>query len=322
MRFVFFADCGSEVGAGHVMRSFAIAEELSLRGFTTLFLNLSKAPEWAKIKIAKLENCSISQLELSEFLPLPEKDFLILDSYQISPHDSKVAKSNWLAVAALIDEVTPDYEADLYIAPSLTIPAGRQNTYGGPEYLPVRNELISDRTKESGESSPLKVLLTGGGTDPYGFVEEALSVLIDIPIDFELIILTNRPQKELSRNFRVYPSGDYLKDVISIIDLAISPASTSSFEFIVNEIPLGIVSSADNQERNYQDLKNLGLAFPLGIRKRSGEWDLSAESFIKLIVDKNIRDGIKGAQHGAISKLGAFNSVDLILKQVSNKRGV
>ena len=87
MRYVLRADASESIGAGHVMRSSAIAEELIARGENVVFLGQISGLPWVEERIASLGFTMIHDYP-SEFISKPESDVLILDSYEISINDN------------------------------------------------------------------------------------------------------------------------------------------------------------------------------------------------------------------------------------------
>ena len=303
------------------MRCFAIAEELSGRGFSTVFLNISKAPDWARSAMSRLKNCSFINKTIQEFQPSALLDYLILDSYNLNPADKAINKSNWMGIAALVDPISPEFDADLLISPSLRNLETKGHCYFGPDFIPIRKDVFINRDNQRTENSPIKILLTGGGTDPFNFINEMLKVFNQIEENFELLILTKQRFENLKSNYSVCAPSDNLNELLQKVDLAISPASTSSFEFIVNGIPLGIASVVENQEANYFDLYENGLALAIGGRNANETWTIDSLAIQDLILNKSLRNKLKRNQENFLSMNGASNIVDLLISSASSKIG-
>jgi spore coat polysaccharide biosynthesis predicted glycosyltransferase SpsG len=106
MRYVLRADASSSVGAGHVMRSSAIAEELISRGKEVVFVGQTNELSWLSSRILSLGFAGINT-NSNDFKSDPKNDVLILDSYLIPINDSFIRREKWVAVVTIIDEHTP-----------------------------------------------------------------------------------------------------------------------------------------------------------------------------------------------------------------------
>ena len=91
MRFVFRADASKTIGAGHVMRSSAIAEEAISRGVPCLFVGKISELDWVRERIRGLGFMQVFE-NTSEFVPDKNQDILIIDSYEI-PADHEFIQS-------------------------------------------------------------------------------------------------------------------------------------------------------------------------------------------------------------------------------------
>ena len=106
MRFVIRADASAAIGAGHVMRSSAIAEELINRGYEAVLVAKIENLRWVEEYV---ENVGYQSIVTSEKFPkfASKENILILDSYSISQADPNIQKVKWKSVVVLADPVTP-----------------------------------------------------------------------------------------------------------------------------------------------------------------------------------------------------------------------
>jgi spore coat polysaccharide biosynthesis predicted glycosyltransferase SpsG len=114
MRFVIRADASPKIGAGHVMRCCAIAEELIDKGQKVVFVGETKSLPWVQERVRTLGFSEIYR-DTEYFRSDPKSDVLILDSYEVDPGDSFISAANWRRVVAIVDDATPQVHADLYI---------------------------------------------------------------------------------------------------------------------------------------------------------------------------------------------------------------
>lgn len=143
MRYILRADASHSTGAGHVMRSSAIAEELIARGEVVIFIGQISDLLWVKERIATLGFTQIFS-EASDFIPKSESDVLLLDSYEIDIDDAFIAPENWLHIVVIVDELTPNYRCTLRIHTGLDsswVGNSKVPILAGPKYIPFRSSL-------------------------------------------------------------------------------------------------------------------------------------------------------------------------------------
>jgi len=107
MRYVIRADASLTIGAGHVMRTSAIAEELISKGDTVIFIGETSELDWVTHRIHSLGFSEIYS-SAHEFSANKDSDVLILDSYILDVKDPFLNSLNWHAIVTLVDEVKPE----------------------------------------------------------------------------------------------------------------------------------------------------------------------------------------------------------------------
>jgi spore coat polysaccharide biosynthesis predicted glycosyltransferase SpsG len=314
MRFVFRADASKTIGAGHVMRSSAIAEEAISRGVPCLFVGKISELDWVRERIRGLGFMQVFE-NTSEFVPDKNKDILIIDSYEIPTDDEFVQLRNWSKVVSIFDELTPGYLCDLRIHPGLTKTwpepfSGR--TLSGPEFVPLRKSIKN--STGSAQEGALKVLVVGGGSDTYGFVLAVVKVLTKLTQDFHATIFTNFfSGMDLDERFSVSEVGLNLDFVANAVDLVFTTASTTSLEFLARGSAVGIGCAVNNQELYYKELSGGNYAAPIG-EFLNNQWHLDAELIRELFSLESIRVTLKRNSADLIDLKGAKRIIDEILK--------
>ncbi len=314
MRYVIRADASQSIGSGHVMRSSAIAEELIARGKEVIFVGGFSDVPWLS---ARMYNLGFSQILSSsrDFTSNPLTDVLILDSYILPIDDAFLPQKQWKAIVTIVDETTPDYEANLIIHPGLSIDWMRirsTKVLTGPSYIPFRKSIKKNRVKVG--DGELKILIVGGGTDQFNFVEAVVQTLKNIQEDFQACIFTNRNElAQPDSRFRFIPIGSELDLYADSADLVITTASTTSLEFIAREVAVGIACAVDNQEEYYKTLSAAEVALPIG-RLIDGCWEIVESNIIELIQSKECRERLQQKSANLIDLEGAARIVQEILK--------
>ena len=315
MRYVLRADASQSMGAGHVMRSSAIAEELILRGNSVIFVGRISDLPWVEERIASL---GFSQVYSNtyDFKSKPKSDVLILDSYDIEVEDPFVAQQNWCHIVAIVDEMTPHYSCALRVHPGLDSKwTGNSTTpiLSGPKYIPIRSSLISVKKSGVEESHKLKIAVIAGGSDPYGLVNEIAKVLATFSEEFIVYLFSNSiANSNLDSRFRYIEMGNRFEELTNEVDLILTTASTSSLEFLACGLCVGIACVVDNQKQNYETLGELGVAAQFGFRNVNNKWELDKEKIHSLISSSELRGDLLAKSKGLIDFDGARRIVDAI----------
>lgn len=315
MRFIFRADASREIGTGHVMRSSVLAEEAISRGYECIFVGKISELDWVDNRIAKLGFSRIVSDDRT-FKSDLNSDVLILDSYLIPVSDAFIAKKNWKLVLNICDEITPKYEADVELHPGLEPTTGgcvAPIVLSGPEYILVRNGIEKSKRSHDPEGAT-KVLLFGGGSDPFGFVREILFVISSMDLNLEIHIFSDDvTPADFALGLISHPMGSELDLVAAQVDAVLTTASTSSLECIAREIPTGVACAVDNQQGYYEQLGRLGYALKIGVRSRDGVWDFDVDSITELLGSQNKRDSLRESSHGLIDLKGASRVIDFLV---------
>jgi spore coat polysaccharide biosynthesis predicted glycosyltransferase SpsG len=315
MRYIFRADSSRAIGSGHVMRSSAIAEDLIARGREAIFIGAISDVPWVASRIMSLGFSQI--LESSEaFVSDPGNDVLIIDSYTVSIGDEFIQQKHWRRIVAISDDLTPKYKADLIIHPGISDewkPNRDVKFLTGPKYIPFRKS-IKKKVKNLSIKETLKILVVGGGTDPFNFADEICLVLKNIQGQFHVIIFSNNNLlAQTDPRFTVVQIGFQLDLEASDADLVFTTASTTSLEFIAREIPVGLGCAVDNQQEYYESLVGAKIAMPVG-EFSEGRWKLDHAKMAELINSGELRKTLEQKSAGLLDLKGAERIVDEILK--------
>ena len=313
MRYIFRADSSQAIGSGHVMRSSAIAEELIARGEETIFIGEFSDIPWLASRVHSLGFSQILDPD-TMFISDPRTDTLILDSYFLSVADEFIQQDNWRRVVTISDALTPAYKADLIIYPALSEnwkPTESVKFLTGPKYIPFRKS-IKKRFYGPSINQTLQIIVVGGGTDPFNFVEGICKVLRNFQDDFHVqIFSTNEQLAQMDPRFTATQIGSQLDVCASTTDLVFTTASTTSLEFVAREIPLGIGCAVDNQEEYYESLASHGVAVPIG-RFHLDRWEFNHSNIKELIRSKELRESLRQKSKGVVDLDGASRIADEI----------
>jgi spore coat polysaccharide biosynthesis predicted glycosyltransferase SpsG len=316
MRYILRADASQTIGAGHVMRSSAIAEELIARGEEVIFVGQISDLSWVKKRIDSLGFSGIYS-QSADFHSLSATDVLILDSYHIDINDRFIAQERWHHIVAIVDEVTPNYSCTIRIHPSIDsnwVGDSQSPVLSGPKYIPLRNSLSKGTQKSNNEHQSLRIGVVAGGSDPYELVHEIAKILSRIPERFEVYLFSKSSfDLALDPRFHRIEVGEQLDELIKDFDLVLTTASTSSLEFLARGLCVGLICAVDNQRQYYEDLGNLGVAAQLGSRTLNDDWELDEQKIYSLVTSKELRMNLKTRAFGLIDFNGASRIAEVIL---------
>ena len=315
MRYVFRADASQSIGAGHVMRSSAIAEELIARGKDVIFIGETSELPWVKERITNLGFTDVFT-ETSDYLSNSKSDVLLLDTYLIDIDDAFISPENWLHVIVIVDELTPNYRCTLRIHPGIDsgwVGNSQTPTLAGPRYIPIRSSLSKKAHISIDMEHSLRIAVVAGGSDPYGLVHEIASILGKIPGQFEVSLFSDSTlDSTLDSRFKYIEIGQRLDDLTMDVDLVITTASTSSLEFLARGLCVGLVCAVDNQRQYYDSLGKFGVAAQLGFRTLDNTWELDEQKIYSLISSTELRMNLMTKAVGLVDFSGASRIVDVI----------
>jgi spore coat polysaccharide biosynthesis predicted glycosyltransferase SpsG len=305
MRFVIRADASAKIGAGHVMRCCAIAEELIDTGQKVVFVGETKSLPWVQERVSALGFSDI-YADPEHFHSDPKSDVLILDSYGVDPGDSFISASNWRGIVAIVDDATPQVYADLYIHPGSGTtwlpPLSEKEVQflSGIEYIPIRKSIQSSSLRHhSSSEAELNILVIGGGSDFLDFCGAIGSALHILSEQFSAIFFVGHSTTlPPDTRFTSVAVGAKIEDFLDEADLVFTTAGTSSWELLSCGLPLGLACAVDNQVANYQYQTQAHLALGVGLHNDKGKWELDRKAIHKLVAYSEIREELsKKASH-------------------------
>jgi spore coat polysaccharide biosynthesis predicted glycosyltransferase SpsG len=314
MRLVFRADANREMGAGHVMRSLALAIEAINRGHTCFFVGEIRDLNWVKAAVKKVGFAKVFENPIL-FNPDSETDVLVLDSYNLSPQHPQLQKEIWQLVVVIGDAFTPAFKCDLFIHPGIDDHwiINPDKSLVGFDYVLFRPEIQFARDNKSNQNEFLNIVVSGGGGDAFGFSEVIGRELDKIDLNFVAHFFSSSPVKSFKgKDFRNYPMGPEIDYVRTLANIAITTASTSSLEFIAAEIPTAIVCTVDNQQEYYDELSSRGLALAIGTFKKDDGWVIDSNDLQELITSKRKQEDFITAISGKFDFLGPRRIIDCI----------
>lgn len=309
MRLIILADASPSVGTGHVMRSSTIAAEFLKLGHSVYYAG---SIDPMSLILERFQEIGIPYPVLNPVSIEPDhkNDILLIDSYNLNPSDPLIARKNWSKVVAIFDSITPPYDVDLAIRPSLLTQKNSVDgvrTLAGAKFLLLRNSVTKSFPRNPDASTPLKILVVGGGSDPSDFCGAVTKVLKKLPFNFIADVFSDNVvlAQQSDLRIRIHKVSLQLDEYAKDCDLAFTLASSLSIEMIAREIPVGVACAFENQRSGFNEMVSSEFAAPVGVRNNSGEWEIDKQVVDKLISSSMYRNKLRARISGLIDLNGA-----------------
>ena len=256
MRVLIRADAGHAAGAGHVMRTAAVAERARALSWDVMLSADLSAVGWVKPWVRALGVDLLGAVPARSLPSLAREtsaDLVVLDHYG-HPDVRPLVNAAGAALVNVEDDDFGRRSADVVIDYGLAselVPRpddGSGRLLRGIQYAPIRTAVREARARRSSVGGPAKrVAVLMGGTDA-GELAATVSAAVE-GAGAEVV--------HLSR-------GVAMLDGLADADAVVSAAGVSSYELCCLGIPTALVQVADNQQRNYSALTEAGAVHGLG----------------------------------------------------------
>jgi len=314
MRFVFRADASQTIGSGHVMRLSIIAEEAISQGIPCVFIGEINGVDWLTRRVQALGFQQTYQS--SKSLPSGRGDVLFVDSYDIRIQHESIKRVEWGLVVVIADEVTPKFEADIFVHPGINdswFKGDRRFLFSGPSYIPLRKTLKNRPPSNLHEIK--RIVVVGGGTDVFRFSNSVARELVNFKEFDSAVFFSDEKDliQSLDERFEVEQFGSSLDRELLYADLAITTAGTVSLEIAASGIPSGIACATENQRDNYFTLNVLGISTQIGEYSHEDGWKLNSTKIGDLVRGGNNAMSIS---HSVFDFEGAARIINLVRNNV------
>ena len=259
LRAVHFANCGAEVGLGHLRRSLVLASALHARGVACDFYT----PEGAGADLAMMQGFATADWPVSG--DLPAADLLIADSYDL-PLDLQQRWRGRYGLRVVIDDLADRaIDGDLVLNGNIF---AETLSYSCPSLLGPAYALIDPAfhaARRAASAVPKRVLIAFGGSDD-GHIGQALALLllqqspevrVDLvtsPLHKDIAVLADMPSNRLT----VHHGAD-MPALMAQACLYLGGAGTMVLEAMAAGRPMVVAALADNQHANVRALQEAGV---------------------------------------------------------------
>lgn len=282
-RVTFFADCGSSIGVGHVMRCLALAEALTAAGAVVSWVAAVSTVPWLAesfsrrgIKASEPPHGSTATLSaITDTYP----SVVVVDSYTDHTQLAQDLKRGNVKVVGIADEFTPPFPADLYVCPGIRarwVEATMSHVISGPEHVLIREEIRARRPHvwiPRPRSSPCRIALRLGGTDGDGAAPLLLGLLTGLSFISHLDVSPDTPEtvravRELSSEARerinLTEAGSDSFRRSADADVVVTSGGVSAWELACAGVPQILIETSLDQRPNVDWFENQGCGAYIG----------------------------------------------------------
>ncbi len=289
-RLLIRADASTKLGAGHAMRSFALAKAWQRTGGSVTFAMAESLPEMAQrfrnegMEVHRLASEPGGKGDLKETASLAcrlEAHWAVIDGYHFRPEYVRELHRSGVQVCAFDDDGRfAEYCADLVLNQNLGASGDlypRRQLYTnlllGTKYALLRPEFL--QTERSREIPVLarRLLVSMGGADADNVTKLVMHALGELDCEMETTIVVgsgNQHYEQLLRIAERLPRVRLLRnppDMAAFMrqsDLALSAAGSTCWELAYLGVPMVLIALANNQRGIATALAQRGAAINLG----------------------------------------------------------
>ncbi len=307
----FRADGNAEIGLGHLIRSSALAEMLSIYFETTFYCidipeGISNSFYSKGFIVKDIEN-NDDFIEI-----LTGQEIVVLDHYGLNTDFQKRIKSKGNKLICIDDVFDKEFYADLIInhAPSITKAMYKAQPFTkfalGLDYVLLRNPFLKAAKKTKLPKKENSVFICFGGSDINNLTERTLNVILNFNHfnDINVVIGSSYDYKKnlelISKahiNVKIHQSlsAEKMIALMTMSQLAVVPCSGILLEALALKLSVIAGTYADNQHILYEGFKKSDLIIDA---KHFGENELqeAVKSFFKTKTKnkKVVIDGLSG----------------------------
>lgn len=263
---LFSAACSYQIGTGHLIRCLNIARHLV--GMVRIFFNIE--PDNPSFDMPGIE---ILDAEKSlEFQP----SLVVFDRLKVEPLTILSFKENGAKII-LLDSVSCWEMADILInaLPNLSdnSPPEGVKVFDGPSYIALNDDLrrAHQGSRRSIQEKVSNILVTAGGSDPYGLTIKMAKALVDLPVSLTFII--GRIFEERDKLEEIIDGKGYLFQDVSLVpylleaDMALTSFGLTVYEAACLGLPTIMLSPTEDHNRRAEIFARFGSAINLGLNQ-------------------------------------------------------
>jgi UDP-2,4-diacetamido-2,4,6-trideoxy-beta-L-altropyranose hydrolase len=288
-------DANPQIGNGHIIRCFALAQMWIQQGGTVYFISTVTNPALQKMILdssAKIQSISAEPGSFedaqatSKFSHSVKAQWLVVDGYNFNEVFQKEVYSSGIRTFIIDDyRHSPEYYADVILNQNVYANKKMYKACGtvnklllGPKYALIRQEFLQLKQKDNNSNKSQekkRILVTFGGSDPDNITKKVIDALNTPEFEnFEINVIISPTNshyldfKLLSKNhdsnFRFFFNPKNIAELMANSDLAISGAGSTTMELALLQVPMVLIVIAENQQKVADALRRKECAISLG----------------------------------------------------------
>jgi UDP-2,4-diacetamido-2,4,6-trideoxy-beta-L-altropyranose hydrolase len=330
-------DAGAEIGAGHFMRSLALAQAWRDAGGEICFMMSGAEPfrsrldrEAMSLAVSRAESGSREDAlktvrEAREY----GASWITVDGYRFGPGYQREIKEAGLKLLAIDDHGhAGSYVADVVLDQNLDADEGLYAARSpetrlllGTKYALIGREFLrrAPEAKTMAETAR-KILVTLGGSDPVNATGKIVEAIDRIGReDWDVTVLAgaaNPHRRSLAERVTrvrcpikvVYDAKD-MAEWMAWADVAVCAAGGTSWEMCFMGVPFLVTAVAENQVRNAKTLAAHGAAVNLSPPKDAVFSECLEETLARIVESRSVREAMSARGRELVDGQGAWRVV-------------
>lgn len=347
-RVMFLADCGQNVGGGHVMRCLALAGALIQRGAICAFLAASDVAAVLDVFGDKtIERLPASDGPLHALVEAGGRaaeawgaDAVVVDHYGLEAGQEAVLRGAGRRIAVIDDLARRRHDCDLVIDASLgrapqdyvpLVPPGAC-ALTGPGFALLRPEYAKGRKaalkRRKPRAAPRRLLVSLGLMDFHGVTGRVLHLLQPLlgPLAVDAVVGSTASSlpwlkhvASQDRRLTLHVDTKRMARLIAEADIGIGAGGSSTWERAALGLPSLSLILADNQRDVALELDRQEAAIAVETRG-AGFAEALPEAFRRLAEDGGLRARLSRNSAALCDGSGALRAADAILGLVADRK--
>jgi UDP-2,4-diacetamido-2,4,6-trideoxy-beta-L-altropyranose hydrolase len=338
-RILFYADAGSDVGGGHVMRCLTLAEALRTKravcGFLATAPAISILEAFAGDEIERVGVTGESADAIAAAAHRWRADAVVVDHYGFGLGEEARLRAAGPTLMVL-DDLQRHHDCDLLLDSNIGRTAADYpglDTLTGPAFALVRPAFAERRTaalaRRAAGDPPSRILVSLGLTDVGAITARVVEALLPDLRGVRLDVVLGDAAPSLTRlaalaardaRVSLHVNAQEMDALTAEADVAIGAGGSSTWERCCLGLPTLLVILADNQRPNAEALVAAGAALTLEAHADRFEDDLRA-SLRRLGEDADLRRRMSHAAADLCDGQGAAQVALWLLAVVQTPRG-
>lgn len=249
-----YTEADPEMGAGHVVRCSAYADEWRARGHQVKWLLRGDAHFARGFTGEEADLCELDWI--TEAAEPPRDATCIVDSYSVGVDQIARIRSSCRSIAVLDDECRLPYTQAVVIhtSPGPVLPLGGDALWAlGPAWQPLR-KAFTDKPTRVAPPEVNSILVIMGGSDSRRLSAPMAQIARETFPSARITIVGGDGKVDVEGPTDHFPllSANQLATVMQDADVAISAAGQTTFELAAMGVPSVLVAVAQNQANHIE----------------------------------------------------------------------